>query len=381
MPSDEDDDPEWYTALDDTTKNPSQTPGGDWMDLLNDANSYLSLHLLFTYIFTFLALRFIYKNYARFIRARQLFSLELVHSIAARTVMVTDLPPHLRGERALAVYFESMDLTVESVSLCREVSTLRKLIDIRTRALLRLEKAWTDYLGNPSVVDVFDPSDSAVPPLVDLEEGRAPSPSRMSPLVVPHRKRPTIRPGWFKSKMDALEYLEERFKEADEAVKQRRKTGKFKASHTAFVTFEKMSSAVSSPCHYPHLVLTVLKQIASQVAHAPQPLQCTTVLAPEPRDIIWDNMGHSRGVRRARELIVLGITLLIFFFWVFPITALASLLSYEEIKKTMPWLGRWIDANDQLRAIVQNVLPSVAMISFNALLPFLFEGMSSVSSP
>ena len=69
---------------------------------------------------------------------------------------------------------------------------------------------------------------------------------------------------------------------------------------------------------------------------------------------------------------------LIFFFWVFPITALASLLSYEEIKKAMPWLGRWIDANDQLRAIVQNVLPSVAMISLNALLPFLFEG-SSVS--
>ena len=46
MPSDEDDDPEWYTALDDTTKNPSLTPGRDWMDLLNDANSYLSLHLL-----------------------------------------------------------------------------------------------------------------------------------------------------------------------------------------------------------------------------------------------------------------------------------------------------------------------------------------------
>ncbi|KAL5504873.1 hypothetical protein ACEPAH_7536 [Sanghuangporus vaninii] len=360
MPTGEDDDPDWYTILDDAPKKPSQTPGRNWMDLLNDANSYLSLHLLFAYIFTFLALRFIYKNYARFIRARQLFSLELVHSIAARTVMVTDLPPHLRGDRALAVYFENMDLTVESVSLCREVSTLRKLIDIRTEALLKLEKAWTDYLGNPSIVDVFDPSNNAVPPLIDIEEGRAPSANRTAPLVVPHRKRPSIRPSWFKSKVDALEFLDERFREADEAVKQRRKTGKFKASHTAFVTFEKMSSA----------------QIASQVAQAPQPLQCTTVLAPEPRDIVWDNMGHTRNVRRARELIVLGIMLLIFFFWIFPITALASLLSYEEIKKTMPWLGRWIDANDQLRAIVQNVLPSVAMISFNALLPFLFEALT-----
>lgn len=67
---------------------------------------------------------------------------------------------------------------------------------------------------------------------------------------------------------------------------------------------------------------------------------------------------------------------LLFFFWFFPISALASLLSYEEIKKTMPWLGRLIDQNVQIRAIVQNSLPSVAVITLNACLPFLLEGMS-----
>lgn len=62
------------------------------------------------------------------------------------------------------------------------------------------------------------------------------------------------------------------------------------------------------------------------------------------------------------------------FFWIFPITALASLLSYKEIKKVMPWLGVIIDSNDHIRAIVQNSLPSVAMITLNALLPFILEG-------
>lgn len=62
------------------------------------------------------------------------------------------------------------------------------------------------------------------------------------------------------------------------------------------------------------------------------------------------------------------------FFWIFPITALASLLSYKEIKKVMPWLGNIIDSNDKIRAIVQNSLPSVAMITLNALLPFILEG-------
>ena len=217
--------------------------GHDWLDLINDANSYLSLHLMFTYIFTLLALYFIYKNYRRFLRSRQLFSLELVHSIPARTVIVTDLPNHLQGERPLADYFENMGLAVESVTVCREVGSLNTLLDRRTKALLELETAWVSYVGNPSTVEEYDPEDNGIPLLVDtdVEGGQQSGQGR---LVVPHRKRPTLRPGWFKPKVDALEYLENQFKEADELVKKRRRTGKFKATRAAFVTFEKMSSAV-----------------------------------------------------------------------------------------------------------------------------------------
>ena len=193
---------------------------------------------MFTYLFTLLALYFSYKNYKRFIRSRQLFSLELVHSIPARTVLVTNLPNHLQGERTLAEYFENMGMAVESVSVCREVESLKALIDRRTKALLELESAWVSYVGNPSTVEEYDPEGSL---LVDTDiEGGQPAQNR---LVVPHRKRLTIRPGWFKPKVDALEYLEERFTEADELVKKRRRS-KFKSTKAAFVTFEKMSSAV-----------------------------------------------------------------------------------------------------------------------------------------
>lgn len=113
-----------------------------------------------------------------------------------------------------------------------------------------------------------------------------------------------------------------------------------------------------------------------QTVHAQRPDECDTHLAPEPRDIIWTNMTTSLATSRFRELLVLGLLCLLFFFWLFPITALASLLSYKEIKKVWPWLGRLIDSNDKVRAIVQNSLPSVAMISLNALLPFILEGMS-----
>lgn len=236
------DEPGWVSkisSLPSLPKSPSKQR--DWMDLLNDANSYLSLHLVFAYLFTFLALRFVYKNYARFVRARQLFSLELVHSIAARTVMVTELPNHLCGERALAVYFENIGLTVESVSVVREVAALKDLLDRRTEALMKLERAWTDYLGNPSTAEIMvDPS--AIPPLIDIEG--EPNRNAHGTIIVPNKKRTTLRPRWFAPKVDALEYLETQFKEADQAVQQWRKSGKFRASRVAFVTFEKMSSAV-----------------------------------------------------------------------------------------------------------------------------------------
>lgn len=224
----------------------NRTAPPDWIDLLTDANSYLTIQLMFTYLFTILALYFTYKNYLRFTRSRQLFSLELVHSIPARTVLVTDLPQHLRGDAKIAEYFENMGMSVESVSVVREVGALRGLLDQRTKALLDLERCWVSYVGNPSTVEEYDPEGGGV--LGDTAPGRDSDieGGGRARFVVPHRPRPTLRPGWFKPKVDALEYLEERFREADEKVKKKRRVGKFRSTRAAFVTFEKMSSAVSA---------------------------------------------------------------------------------------------------------------------------------------
>lgn len=237
-----DDDQDWPETFAPGDSKPK--PGRDWLDLLNDANSYLSVHLVFTYLFTLLALYFIHQNYKKFIRSRQLFSLELVHSVPARTVMVTHIPTHLRGERKLAEYFENMGLSVESVSVCREVGSLKRLLDRRTEALMQLESAWARYVGNPSVVDLkrqgsLEREDPSMMLFDSANDGNS------TRQIVPGKKRPVIRLGWFQRGVDALGHYTTRFEEADEMVKKRRKSGRFKATHVAFITFEKMSSAVS----------------------------------------------------------------------------------------------------------------------------------------
>lgn len=352
-----------YLYNDTNPGDPSHPHDPDWFDIINASNSFRAVQLLFTYIFTFLVMRSLYNNYRQFVRVRQLYSLELVHSIAARTVMVSNLPQHLQGERALAVYFENMGLSVESVNIVRHAETLNKLIDKRTTTLINLEAEWTRYVGNPSSLESYDPSQNVrgEAPLIDLStpgDIEAHAPPR---VVVPHRSRPTIRPGWFKPKVDALEYYERQFEELNEQVKKQRKTGKFKATSTGFVTFETMANA----------------QIAAQVVHAPHEAQSKTVLAPEPRDIVWSNMTISPRGRQIREALVFGFLVLLFFFWAVPVSGLAGFLSYKEIKKTLPWLAKLIDQNDTIRAVVQNSLPSVAMIGLNAALPFLLEGEAS----
>ncbi len=103
-------------------------------------------------------------------------------------------------------------------------------------------------------------------------------------------------------------------------------------------------------------------------------MQCLTHLAPEPRDIVWSNISHPPAGALVREWFTMGAMIVLQFFWFIPITALAGLLSYSEIKKTMPWLAQMIERNEHLAAIVQNSLPSVGVITLNATLPFLLEG-------
>jgi hypothetical protein len=56
-----------------------------------------------------------------------------------------------------------------------------------------------------------------------------------------------------------------------------------------------------------------------------------------------------------------------------PVSALATLLSFQELEKVAPWLARLIERSPIVAALVQTTLPSSALLIFNAILPYLLE--------
>jgi hypothetical protein len=270
-------------------------------------------------------------------------------------------------------------MTVESVSVGRQVDSLTDRLVDRTAKLRALEEAWTRFLGNPPsqkltgyrrddeiarILERERPSSSTpAEPLIDHEDeanGHADTAALLErgkqPEPIGGKERPTKRIGWRMRKVDLLDHLAEQYRDADAAVRARRR-GRFHPTELAFVTFETMAAA----------------QIASQIVHYPQPEALETVLAPEPRDVYWANLALSETSVMIRTGIAAIAMLVLLFFYGVPISYLARLLSYESISKTLPWLVKAIDKSPRLRALVQNSLPSLALIGFNALLPFFLE--------
>lgn len=339
----------------------------------------LTSHLIFTAVFTLITLLFLNRTYKNFVRQRQLFALDVAHSIPARTVLVQNVPLHLQQDRVLGEYFQKLNLDVESVNVVRQVGRLTDLLQERTQKLRTLESAWAKYLGNPTKLHLYDrqaeeseiingggsaePTASQAAAAAETSAAPAePSPPVRFPtekLVVPGKKRPTLRPRWFGKSVDALDFYTDEYRRANEAVVLARK-GRFRPTATAFVTFETQAAA----------------QIAAQTAHFPQPDQMLTSLAPEPRDVHWSNIVLSSSSVWLRNAVVLALTVMTLLFWGAPVSQIARLLSYDTIAHASPALARLIERFPFVQGLIQTSLPSLALIGFNALLPYLLEGYS-----
>lgn len=320
---------------------------------------YENTQLLSTYLYTVLCLYMMWHAYTAFVRFRQGHAPQEIRTERARTIELRDIPSHLSEEAALRAHFAEMRLPVDHIILLRETEHVDRALKRRLEVLLRLEALWSSWLGDPAQAQAYDPEQVHQETYAVQAPPTPGSQPHVGAAVRTGRPRPTVRRPWwnvFAPRVDAIDQASYELAQRDCEVQALRSSA-FTHGRTAFVTFQDAISA----------------QIAAQVVSQPQPGVCTTLLAAEPRDILWHNEETGLWNRRARQAVVFVLMSLLMVFYVLIVTILASFLSLETIHKYLPWLGDLVNRSPRIRALVQTSLPSIIVPAFNALLPIAFE--------
>ncbi|KAG0341801.1 hypothetical protein BG000_007984 [Podila horticola] len=351
----------------------------DYYQPSNEGSEGISLLVLFTrftftWVFSILTLYTIWHTYEGYIAIRRSYMLKRAKSITNRTVMVIGLPQHLQNDRSLATFYESIGVgMVESAHVCRHVRLLKKLIEQREHALRALEKAYSEYYGNPSGVPSYDPD--IIYAENDRTLGNRPSTddhndedqddenAALLRSSIPGKKRLTMRLGFlgiFGKKVDRIDHSREVFATLDKAVQKMRMSRVFAKTSIGFVTFEEMNSA----------------QILAQTVNTRQTLSCITSLAPEPRDVFWDNLNIPPSELGVRSIVVNTTVFFLVFFWAGPVGVFSSFLNLESLEKLLPGITVIAEASPIIKSLIQGFLPTVGVTIFLAVVPKILEALS-----
>ena len=247
------------------------TPSNEWRNHQYSKNShritwpmdievstdYLWMYVIFSYLFSVVAMYMIIRETKRIIRIRQTY-LGSHSSVTDRTIRLSGIPRHLRSEEKIKDTIENLEIgKVESVMLCREWKELDDLIIQRIKILRKLEEAWTVHLGYKRTEHTLNSlSRSRQQENGDHEDEDERSgllairTAEQAHITSYAHDRPTTRI-WFgflslqSRKIDAIDYYEEKLRQLDEKIQKARET-KYPPTPFAFVTLDSTAACVSS---------------------------------------------------------------------------------------------------------------------------------------
>ncbi|KAJ2892049.1 hypothetical protein IWW38_003368, partial [Coemansia aciculifera] len=340
----------------------------------------LVVHFACAYVFTAL----VYFYFARFayqaLALRWHYLLRLKHTRPARSIMVTGIPAELATEAALKQHFESSADTcrlgaVETVEIVPRIAKLGAVVRRRERLLRSIEEHLSLILGNPCNAVGYD-----------REHLRLLLTTHHASTVVgdAYREAVQLLRVWslptFKSTrrgerrlgqlLDSLLPALRQFHHADGVVSEERRhwfasyDGRTeRSSSVGFVTFADAASA----------------HLAAQSFTYAQPFQLRTELAPEPRDVYWDNAALPVSSRIVRGAVAWAAYALMLVYWLTMAFLLSTLVSIDSLKGYFPHLPELAKHNKWLRGLFQYTTPTFVLSLMNAAIPSLLTWMVRAS--
>ncbi|OLY83383.1 Calcium permeable stress-gated cation channel 1 [Smittium mucronatum] len=332
------------------------------------SNQVLIAHLIFGYFFVCLVYLMVTRFAYNILSLRWSFLHRLQKSVPVRTIMLQDIPENIASAESLKNYFEDIGVgQVESSCIIPKFTELDNLIKMRASVLLKIERRYASLLGNPCTSDTYDPkvlfelfydfSNSSFNKELKFLYEWASCSSFKGPKF---KKKVT---SWLKETIK----LRTKFKSLDYLVRKERhqilNDSFYPSSNVGFVTFTDAKSAM----------------IAAQLNLYSEPRKFIASLAPEPRDICWNNLTISSKSRNIRNFIVRLITLLMFVFWLVPITALSALLSPEFLDGYFPGFSNFVKKTPILDTFLRFTVPSLILFAYNEIYPYFLNFLNMIS--
>lgn len=283
---------------------------------------------------------FLWHNYRAVRRLRKTYfqSPEYQKSLHARTIMVTHIPQSYRTDEGLLRLTDEVNPTptVPRASIGRNVKELPKLIEEHELVVKELEKILAKYFKNPD----------KLPP-----------------------KRPTCRPAKSfrgsdsKEEVDAIDYLSDRISSLELEIKHVRESiDKRNAMPYGFASWESIEHA--------HMVA-----FAARRKH-PQGTDIT--LATRPNDIIWANLGLTKGQLRMKRMMNVIWSAILTVLWIAPNAMIAIFLT-NLTHLGMVWKGfqTSLSTHPKTWAAVQGIASPAIMSLVYLVLPIIFRRLAT----
>ncbi|KAJ2393827.1 hypothetical protein GGI05_002306, partial [Coemansia sp. RSA 2603] len=331
----------------------------------------LVVHFAFAYVFTAL----VYYCFSRFayqaIALRWHYLLRVRNTRPARSVMVTGIPEELSTEHALKDHFERCGCgRVVAVEIVPRIERLGVVVRRRAHVLQLIEEQVTLVLGNPCTAAGYDRE--LLASLLNAHDTRASFADAQR--LLRQWALPRYHTAGGEKRLNLvlgqLEHLLRRFHHADGVVGDVRRAwfGSFdgsrdRSSTVGFVTFVDAASA----------------HLAAQAFTYAQPFQLRAELAPEPRDVFWDNVTLPLSSRMMRGIVSLAAYGVMIVYWFTMAFLLSTLVSMDTLKKLFPGQPLFSDENKWLKGLLRFTTPTFVLSLMNACVPYILSWLAGVS--
>jgi hypothetical protein len=125
-------------------------------------------------------------------------------------------------------------------------------------------------------------------------------------------------------------------------------TNQLRPLGSAFVAFTDLRSAIT----------------ATRVQHTKDVDSLLVSRCPEPRDVVWSNIGMPLKLRQLRRLAMAGVSVYMVCFMMVPVAFVASLANLDNLARVLPFLTAYLEHHPSTKGFIQGFLPSLVLALF-----------------